>query len=84
MAGITHKIKVFEELISGAHPRRLQDPPDPTVGQFEDGRVGFQAVQHKNIFSGQIRGGRCTGVGQGRDGTDNAKRCDQNEKVDAY
>ena len=52
--GIAHKIKVFEELVSGPHPPGVQDCLDSTVGRFEDGHVGFQAVQDQNIFLRQI------------------------------
>lgn len=52
--GIVREIKVFEELVSDATPPGVQDRVDSTVGQFEDGHVGFQAMQDQNIFPGQV------------------------------
>ena len=52
LPSISHQVQVFEELTSDAHPARIEGHPEATIGQFEDGPVGFRGVQDRNVPAG--------------------------------
>ncbi len=45
---------VFKELVSDAHPARIQSCPESTIGQSENGYVGFEGMQDQDVLSDQI------------------------------
>jgi hypothetical protein len=64
-AAVARQVEIFKKLVSDRHPARIQDCPKPTINQFENGHVGFEGMQDKDLLCLQAALG--LSLGEGRD-----------------